>query len=103
MCMSFSCYALALSAKVAFAPASADVIAVLDVATNKVETVKLPGSITGNIKFSGAAAVGSKVALAPRNADVIAVLDVATNKVDTVDLGSVAGDRKFEGATAFTF
>ena len=51
-----SCYALALSAKVALAPSSANVIAVLDVATNKVETVELPGSITGWGKFSGAAA-----------------------------------------------
>ena len=102
-CM-FSCYVLALSAKVAFAPFSANVIAVLDVATNRVETVELPGSITEDGKFRGAAAVGSKVVFAPANANVIAVLDVATNKVETVDLGSVTGSYKFSGAAAaFTF
>ena len=51
----FSCYVLPLSGKVVLAPYDAKVIAVLDVATNKVETVDL-GSVTGSYKFSGAAA-----------------------------------------------
>ena len=42
--------------KVAFAPSLANVIAVLDLATNKVETVELPGSATGDSKFDGATA-----------------------------------------------
>ena len=98
MCMSFSCYALALSAKVVFAPHSANEIAVFDTATNNVEFVDL--NMAGDAKFYGVATVGSKAVLAPHNANEIAVFDAATNNTEFVGLGNLTGNYKFFGAAA---
>ena len=92
----------AIGSKAVLAPCDADVIGVLDVVTNKFETVPM-GSLKGSDKFRGVTAIGSKAVFAPSCADVIGVLDVVTNKFETVPMGSLTGNGKIAGATAFTF